>query len=172
MIRSEQRKNVVSWKSFIFLSDIDIDNENDKEKQMWLHKLATFPLNYSLILFLSYHQIMLLIIAKCVLRIFFFIKNCFIVRTSVESLESSPMVESKKKTKLKVFNEFSGKSWKCFWFYSDRKYQLTARLHLNDASLLLLFSCNKITFFSTTQLRVNKKKQCKIELHTFLIFLI
>lgn len=63
-----ERKNVVSWKSFISLRIRHPKaKRNDKEKQMWLGKLVSFSASP----FSS--KIMFLIIAKCVLGIFFFI---------------------------------------------------------------------------------------------------
>lgn len=50
--------------------------------------------------------------------------------------------EEQKKSKLKVYNEFY-QSWGSFRFNSRGKYQLTARLHLNDAGLFTSFAVVK-----------------------------
>lgn len=107
----ERGEDVVSWKSFISLLPFvsfftNRQQRNDKEKQMWLGKLVSFPC------FLS-HRIMFLIIAECVLRIFFFVIKTFsIVVVHMELLLVAEAGESarRKKSKLKVFNEFLAKS--------------------------------------------------------------
>lgn len=144
---------------FILTSSFD-ENGDDEEKQMWLRKLVTF---LHLLLFPS--RLSCCTYNHCQMCIKNFLHHHMSVRRSEKFTKS---VENKKKSKLKVYNEFLVKSWGSCWLNSDRKYQLTARLHLNDAG----FACDALAKPPHIQQWANKKQCKKIELHTFLIFLI